>query len=48
MILDTNSAKAPNIIIHKKSAVRLSNGPFSSWTPYLTLSIMDWELVQVK
>lgn len=38
MILDTNSAKAPNIIIHKKSAVRLSNGPFSSWTPYLTLS----------
>jgi hypothetical protein len=48
MILDTNSAEATNIIIHKKSAVRLSNGPFSSWTPYLTLYIMRWESVHVE
>lgn len=35
----TNRDKAPKIIIHKKSAVRLSNGPFSRLTPYLALYI---------
>lgn len=33
----TNKEIAPNNIIHKKSAVRLWKGPFSSWTPYLAL-----------
>lgn len=33
----TNRVKDPKIIIHKKSAVRLSKGPFSSRTPYLAL-----------
>jgi hypothetical protein len=33
----TRSEMAPNIIIHKKSAVRFSNAPFSNCTPYLAL-----------
>lgn len=33
----TNKVKDPKIIIHKKSAVRLSKGPFSSRTPYLAI-----------
>lgn len=35
--MHTNNERAPNNIIHKKSAVRLSKGPLSSWTPYLAL-----------
>ena len=33
----TSKVNVPNIIIHKKSAVCLSNGPLSKSTPYLAL-----------